>query len=214
MDRQLPSQVNAEPTGPKSPPVSTIEVSLNADSTQLTGTCPGCGLQLTVELKAESGHGRPASCARCKELFRVTMREIAPAPSEQRRGLGVSYEIDGEWDVAAIIEYLFDNIGAVDYVRGGFVCHPDDETTDFPTIAVDEQTRMVRFRLFGDYPEQEAGSIINQAVSEFGARFQIEMRPVLLERWESREGESGFSLVESRTLGTLLRDRVKRQANA
>jgi hypothetical protein len=148
-------------------------------------------------------------------MFQVTIRDAAiPAPSEQRRGLGVSYAVEGEWDVSAIVEYLFDNIGAVDYLRGGFVCHPDEETVDFPSITVDEPTRTVRFGLFGDYQEQEAGSIINQAVSEFGARFQVEMRPVLLERWEFREGETGFALVESRPLGTLLKDRATRPANA
>jgi len=167
-----------------------------------------------VDLRAEDAHGRLASCTRCKEVYRVMLREGCQAPAAERCGLGVSYAIEGEWDVVAIVEYLFDNIGMVDYVRDGFVCHPDDETTDFPTISVDEPTRMVRFGLFGNYQEQEAGSIINQTVSEFGARFQVEMRPVLLERWEYRDGESGFALVERRPLGTLLRDRAIRQANA
>lgn len=214
MERRLPPQANGATARSQSRPIGTVEVSLNPDSTRLTGTCPTCGLQLSVELRSESGHGRPASCTRCNEMYRVTLREALPSPPQQRRGLGVCYAVEGEWDVGAIMEYLFDNIGAVDYVRDGFVCHPDEETSDFPSITVDEQARMVRFGLFGDYQEQEAGSIINQTVSEFGARFQVEMRPVLLERWEYRDSETGFALVESRALGTLLKDRVKPPANA
>jgi hypothetical protein len=186
----------------------TVEVSLNADSTRLMGTCPTCGSHLCVELQTDRALGGLVSCTRCKEIYRVRMQESATLPAD-RCGLGVSYAVEGEWDVPAIIEYLFDNIGAVDYVRGGFVCHPDDETEDFPTISLDEQSRTVRFGLFGDYQEQEAGSIINQAVSEFGSRFQVEMRPVLLERWEYRDGGTGFTLVERRPLGVLLRERGK-----
>jgi hypothetical protein len=192
-----------------------VEVTLNADSTRLVGTCPTCNALLSVGLRAEGAHGRLVGCTRCKEIYRVTLQEgLCPPSAAERCGLGVSYAVEGEWDLGAIMEYLFDNIGMVDYVRGGFVCHPDEETSDFPTISVDEQTRLVRFGLFGNYQEQEAGSIINQTVSEFGARFQIEMRPVLLERWASRPGDTGFSLVERRSLGTLLKDRATRQANA
>jgi predicted Zn finger-like uncharacterized protein len=187
---------------------------MNADSTRLVGTCPTCGTLLSVGLRAEGAHGRLVGCTRCKEIYQVTLREGLCTPIADRCGLGVSYAVEGEWDLGAIMEYLFDNIGMVDYVRGGFVCHPDDETSDFPTISVDEQSRLVRFGLFGNYQEQEAGSIINQTVSEFGARFQIEMRPVLLERWEHRAGDTGFALVERRSLGTLLKDRATRQANA
>jgi predicted Zn finger-like uncharacterized protein len=214
MEKRLLSAAKgpAHPTQSRS--VGTVEVSLNADSTRLIGTCPRCGSRLSVDLRTESAHGRLVSCTRCKEIYRVMLREGLQASSAERCGLGVSYAVEGEWDVGAIMEYLFDNIGMVDYVRGGFVCHPDEETPDFPSISVDEQSRLVRFGLFGAYQEQEAGSIINQTVSEFGARFQVEMRPVLLERWEYRDGDSGFALVERRPLGTLLKDRATRQANA
>jgi hypothetical protein len=214
MARRLPSPSPRPADLPAAPAVGTIEVSVNPDSTRLTGTCPTCDCRLTVELPSVAGPGRPASCPHCKRLYQVRIQEGLPLPPDQRRGLGVSYAVEGEWDTAAIMEYLFDNVGGIDYVRGGFVCHPDEETSDFPSIAVDEQTRMVRFGLFGDYQDQEAGSIINQAVSEFGSRFQVEMRPLLLERWECRDGEAGFALVESRALGTLLKDPVKRPANA
>ena len=188
---------------------ATIEVSLSADSSRLVGTCPTCGSRLCAELETRGGFGGLVSCARCNEIYRVRLQDAAAAPPANRCGLGVSYAIEGEWDVPAILEYLFDNIGAVDYVRDGFVCHPDEETEDFPTISLNEQARTIRFGLFGDYQEQEAGSIINQTVSEFGSRFQVEMRPVLLERWEYRDGGTGFTLVERRALGTLFRERAK-----
>ena len=213
MDRAASQEAKTAPQPGQSQTPGTVEVSLNPDSTRLMGTCPTCASPLTVDLRNDGRQGRLVSCARCKQIYRVRLREHPPVSAAERRGLGVSYAIEGEWDVPAIMEYLFDNIGAVDYVRGGFVCHPDDETEDCPTIAVDEQARTVRFGLFGEYQEQEAGSIINQAVSEFGSRFQIEMRPVLLERWESRAGEAAFNLVERRLLGTLLRERAKRASS-
>ena len=190
-------------------PGRTVEVSLSADSSRLLGTCPTCGSHLSVELETKGGFGGLVSCTRCKEIYRVRVQDPSAVPPADRCGLGVSYAIEGEWDVPAIVEYLFDNIGTVDYVRGGFVCHPDEETEDFPIISLDEPSRTVRFGLFGDYQEQEAGSIINQTVSEFGSRFQVEMRPLLLERWEFRDGGTGFTLVERRPLGTLFRERAR-----
>jgi hypothetical protein len=102
----------------------------------------------------------------------------------------------------------------VNPVRGGFVCHPDEYHTDFPTITLNEDDRTVRFGLFGNYLEREAGAIINQVVSEFGNKFQLDLHPLVLERWEYRDEAKGFTLVERRPLGTLLRERVKRHARA
>ncbi len=112
------------------------------------------------------------------------------------------------------MEYLFDNMGPVNPVAGGFVCQPDEYHVDFPFITVNQATRTIRFSLFGQYQEREAASIINQVVSEFGNRFQLDLYPLVLERWEYQDEAKGFTLVERRPLGALLRERAKRQAHA
>jgi hypothetical protein len=102
----------------------------------------------------------------------------------------------------------------VNTIASGFECQPDEDHPDFPTILVDERARTVSFSLFGNYAERQAGAIINQVVSEFGARFRLDLQPMVLERWELREESQGFALAERRPLGTLLRNRIKRQARA
>jgi hypothetical protein len=169
---------------------------------------------VSVEVRSDGSFGNLVACMRCKEIYQVELSETSPSSGEHPLGFGVSYAVAGKWDVSSIMEYLFDNVGPVNMVGGGFVCQPDEHHTDFPTITVNEDARTVRFGLFGNYQEREAGTIINQVVSEFGNKFQLDLHPFLLERWEYRDGTKGFVLVERRPLGTLLRNRIKRQARA
>jgi hypothetical protein len=192
----------------------TVRVNLNPDRSELVGKCPTCSSRLCVEMLSDGTFGKLVACMRCKEIFQVELDEAASSSREQSRGYGVSYVVEGEWDTTSIMEYLFDNVGPVNPVRGGFVCQPDEYHTDFPTITLNVDDRTVRFGLFGNYLEREAGAIINQVVSEFGNKFQLDLHPLVLERWEYRDEAKGFALVERRPLGTLLRERVKRHARA
>lgn len=203
-----------KPLGSRPLVAGTVGVSLDPHGTQLIGSCPTCFTRLSVELRGDGSFGNLVACMRCKKIYRVESKGAPMAPREQPRGFGVSYAVEGEWDVSSIMEYLFDNVGAVNPVRDGFVCHPDEFHADFPTITVNEHARTVCFGLFGNYLEREAGAIINQVVSEFGTKFQVDLRPLVLERWEYRDQAQGFALVERRPLGTLLREQVKRQARA
>jgi len=145
----------------------TVQVKPTQDGTEYTGNCPTCSSRLSLHIRGDGSHGNLVACMRCKQIYRVE-EETARSPHEnQPRGFGVSYAVAGHWDVSTIMEYLFDNIGTVNPVVGGFVCQPDEYHADFPTITVNERTRTVRFGLFGNYPEREAGAIINQVVSEF-----------------------------------------------
>jgi DNA-directed RNA polymerase subunit RPC12/RpoP len=192
----------------------TVQVKPTPDGTEFVGNCPTCSSRLTVQVRGDGSHGNLVACMRCKQIYRIET-EAAPAPQDnQPRGFGVSYTVAGEWDTSSIMEYLFDNIGSVNSVVGGFVCQPDEYHADFPTITVNERTRTVRFGLFGHYPERDAGAIINQVVSEFGSKFQLDLHPLLLERWEYRDEAKGYTLVERRPLGTLLRERPGRKARA
>ena len=192
----------------------TVQVKPTQDGMEFTGNCPTCSSRLSVHIRGDGSHGNLVACMRCKLIYRV-VEETAPSSQDnQPRGIGVSYVVAGHWDASSIMEYLFDNVGSVNPVVGGFVCQPDEDHADFPTITVNERTRTVRFGLFGSYPEREAGAIINQVVSEFGSRFQLDLHPLLLERWEYRDEAKGYTLVERRPLGTLLRDRATRKAQA
>jgi hypothetical protein len=192
----------------------TVRVSLDPKRSELTGSCPTCSSRLSVEIRADGSFGKLVACMRCKEIYRIELEEAPNPAGEHPRGFRVTFTVDGQWDVSSIMEYFFDNVGSVSPMAGGFECRPDEDHTDFPTITVDERARTVSFGLFGKYAERQAGAIINQVVSEFGARFRLDLQPLVLERWELREGSQGFTLVERRPLGTLLRDRTKRQARA
>ncbi len=105
------------------------------------------------------------------------------------------------------MEYLFDNVGPIKQVTGGFVCQPDEYHLDFPFITVNQMARTVRFDLFGQYQEREAVSTIHQVVSEIGNRFQLDLYPLVLERWEYQNETQGFVLIEQRQFPTLLGQR-------
>jgi hypothetical protein len=190
----------------------TVQVNLNGDRTELIGICPTCGSRLSVEVRGDGSFGKLVACMRCKEIYRVEPKGEPATQQEHPMGFDVLYAVEGRWDVSLIMEFLFDNVGTVNPVKDGFVCNPDESHADFPTITVNEHARTVRFGLFGKYVEREAGAIINQVVSEFGTKFQVDLRPLVLERWEYREDSKGFALVERRPLGTLLRERVRKQA--
>lgn len=193
---------------------ATIDLSLSDDRARLVGTCPTCGSRLSVEVREDGSHNQTVSCLRCRGLYRIESARPSPLTRARLSGLGVSYTIEGEWNTSAILEYLFDNVGPVDYVEGGFMCHPDDQSGDCPIIMVDESSRVVRFALFGGYPENQATTLIGQAVSEFGARFQLDLRPFVLDRLEYRDDVSGFVLLERRHLGAFWRERPRRHAHA
>lgn len=192
----------------------TVQVAVSPDRSQLVGNCPACSSRLSVEVRSDGTFGSLVACMRCKQIYRVQPQEGSTSPGEHPRGFGVSYVVAGAWDVTAIMEYLFDNMGPVNPVAGGFVCQPDEYHAEYPFITVNQGARTIRFSLFGQYQEREAGPIINQVVSEFGNRFQLDLYPLVLERWEYRDEAKGFALVERRPLGTLLRERVRRQAHA
>lgn len=203
-----------KPAGSRQLVSGTVRVTVNPDRPQLVGNCPTCSSRLSVEIRSDGTFGSLVACMRCKQIYRVEPQEGSASPGENPGGFSVSYAVVGQWDVSAIMEYLFDNVGPVNPVAGGFVCQPDEYHTEFPYITVNERCRTVRFSLFGQHQEREAAAIINQAVSEFGGRFQLNLHPLVLERWEYRDEVKGFALAERRPLGTLLRERVKRQARA
>jgi len=203
-----------EPQGSKQIIAGTVHVTISADSSQLEGNCPTCYSRLTVEVRTDGTFGSLVACMRCKRIYRIhPERDAAPA-RQNPSGFGVSYVVAGAWDVSEIMEYLFDNMGPVKPVTGGFVCQPDEYHGDFPYITVNQDARTIRFGLFGQYQEREAASIINQVVSEFGSRFQLDLYPLVLERWEYQEESKGFALVERRPLGSLLREPMSREAHA
>ena len=192
----------------------TVHFTVNSDRSHMIGNCPTCSSRLSVEIRKDGSFGSLVVCMRCKQIYRVQPQEGCPAPEANARGFGVSYAVVSAWNVSSIMEYLFDYVGPVSPVAGGFVCQPDEYHSDFPLITVNERNRTVRFALFGQYQEREAGAIIHQVVSEFGSKFQLDLHPLALERWEYRDEGNGFALVERRPLGALLREPVKRQARA
>jgi hypothetical protein len=181
----------------------TIHVDLSSDRSTLIGHCPTCGSQVSVGIHPNGTFGGLVACMRCKEIYRVEAEAASPTDGSPARGFRISYAIEGAWDVSAIMEYLFDNVGTVNPLPGGFVCEPDEHLDAFPTITVHEGTRTVEFSLFGEYREREAGAIINQVVTEFGGRFQLGLLPLVLECWEYRNEAKALVLKERRPLGTL-----------
>ena len=191
----------------------TVEVNLSLDCTQLIGKCPACGHRLHLDLGDDGSQNLVVSCRHCQGLYHITQatgEAAASAPS----GLSITYAASGEWEVPRILEYLFDNVGVVDYLQEGFVCYPDDHQIDCPTIMVDESSRRIRFGLFGYYGVADATAIINGTVAEFDARFQLDLRPCALARWEYQETSGGFILVERRRMGVLKQVRLQRPAHA
>lgn len=203
-----------KPGGSRKITAGTVHVTTSSDCSQLVGSCPTCNSRLSVEARSDGTFGSLVACMRCKQIYRIEAEQGSTRPGQNPCGFGVSYVVAGAWDVPTIMEYLFDNVGPVNSVEGGFVCQPDEYHVDFPFITVNQGARTIRFGLFGQYQEREAASIINQAVSEFGNRFQLDLYPLLLERWEYQENAKGFALVEQRRLGALLRERVNRNARA
>ncbi len=203
-----------KPLGAQSLVAGTVQVNLSPDCTQLIGYCPTCGSRLKVDLESDGSHRTLVACLRCREIYRVETPAAAGDPPEEPSGFALSFGVQGCWDPSTIMEYLFDNIGTVNPVHDGFVCHPDEQHADFPTISLNSRARTVRFALFGTYPEREAGGIIHQVVSEFGTKFQLDLYPIWLERWAYGEDREGLRLVERRPVGFLLRDGTRKSAQA
>lgn len=203
-----------KPVGSRQIIAGTVQVTLSSDRSQLLGNCPTCSSRLSVEIRCDGTFGSLVACMRCKQIYRVEPQGGSTSPGLNPCGFGVSYAVVGQWNVPSIMEHLFDNVGPVNAVAGGFVCQPDEYHADFPSITVNQGARTIRFGLFGQYQEREAAAIINQVVSEFGSKFYLDLHPLVLERWEYRSEAKGFVLVERRPLGTLLREGVRRQARA
>jgi hypothetical protein len=199
-----------------SPPLlaGVVEVRPDADCTCLAGDCPTCGARLSIALEADGSHGTAVACLRCRGLYRVKNDTPHRSRHAEAFGFGVSYAVEGTWDPPALLEHLFDNVGAVEYVAGGFICHPDDGAAGLPTIMVDEGSRIIRFAICGNYSENEAAAIVTQAASELGAGFQVDLRPLALDRWEYRDEAAGLALVERRPLGIFLRGQTRHRAHA
>jgi hypothetical protein len=194
--------------------VGVVEVRPDADRTCLAGDCPTCGARLSIALEADGSHGTAVACLKCRGLYRVKSDPTVRSRDPEGVGFGVSYAVEGPWDPPAILDHLFDCVGAVEYVVGGFICHPDDGEAGLPTIMVDEGSRIIRFAICGNYGENEAAAIVTQAASELGAGFQLDLRPLALDRWEYRDDVPGLTLVERRPLGVFLRSQPRRQAHA
>jgi len=203
-----------KPLGSKQLISGTVRVTVSPDRSRLVGNCPTCTSPLSVEIRGDGTFGTLVACMRCKQIYRVEPQEQSVPPGRHPRGFSVTYAVLSQWDVPGMMEYLFDSVGPINQVAGGFVCQPDEDHQDFPVITVDERARTIRLGLFGDYQEAEAAAIINQAVSEFGSTFHLTLQPLILDRWEYRDETQGFALIERRPLGTLLRERAKRQARA
>ena len=191
----------------------TIEVRPGSDPRHLIGDCPTCGNRLRVDVNREDSTRGMVACLRCRELYRIRAERSFPAPAEGAVGFGVAYTVEGPWDPLAILEHLFDTVGSVEYVPGGFVCHPDEGEAHLPTILIDEHARIIRLGLFGPDTESEAAAVINQAVSELASRFQLVLSPVALDRWAFREDTAGLALIDRRPLGTFMRESFRRQAH-
>jgi len=191
-----------------------VEVRPDADCTYLAGDCPTCGARLSIALEADGSHGTAVACLKCRGLYRVKSDPTVRSRDPEAVGFGVSYAVEGPWDPPAILDHLFDCVGAVEYVAGGFICHPDDGETGLPTIMVDEESRIIRFAVCGHYGANEAAAIVTQAASELGAGFQLDLRPLALDRWEYRNETTGLALVERHTLGIFLQSRPRRRAQA
>lgn len=203
-----------KPSGSNKIIAGTIHVRTSSDTSQLVGNCPTCNSRLSLTIRNDGTYGSLVACTRCKQIYRIEAEEGSACPVQNPCGFGVSYVVVGMWDVSAIMEYLFDNVGPVKPMVDGFVCHPDEYHEDFPFITVNHGARTILFGLFGQYQECEASSIINQVVSEFGNRFKLDLYPLALERWEYQGEAKGFALIERRHLGVVLRERVKREAHA
>jgi hypothetical protein len=190
-----------------------VHVTTRSNCSRLVGNCPKCNSRLSVEARNDGTFGSLVACMRCKQIYRIEAENRFPHPGQNLCGFGVSYVVVGPWNVSAIMEYLFDNVGAVKPLTGGFVCQPDEYHLDFPFVTVNQGARTIRFGLFGHYQECEAASLINRVVSEFGNKFQLDLYPLVLERWEYQDEAKGFALVEQRQLGALLEQRLKRVAH-
>jgi len=191
-----------------------LRVDLSSERSSVVTHCPSCGLRLTIRIDADGAVGSVITCARCKEVYRIESIRAGAREERQPRAFRVSFGVEGRWNPSDIMEYLFDRIGEVRAVDGGFVCEPDAQLGVVPRIAVLERTRTVQFSLTGTMQEREAIAVINQVVSEFGARFHLGLRPLTLERWEQQEDGAGMTLAERRPLGMLLSPRGRLYAHA
>jgi hypothetical protein len=150
------SEATVKPEGPRQLIAGTVHVTTSSDCSQLVGNCPTCNSRLSVEVRSDGTFGSLVACMRCKQIYRVQPQEGSTSLGENPRGFSVSYVVVGPWDASAIMEYLFDNVGPVSPVTGGFVCQPDENHVDFPFITVNQGARTIRFGLFGQYQENEA----------------------------------------------------------
>ena len=191
-----------------------IRVDASPDQSSVITHCPTCGLRLTIRVDAEGSVAPMVACARCKEVYRIESIRAGAREDWSVRAFRVSFGVEGRWNPCEIMECLFDRIGEVRTFDGGFACEPDEHLGLVPSIAVIERTRTVQFCLTGPLQEREAIAIINQAVSEFGGRFHLGLRPLTLERWEQRGDSAGLALAESRPLGMLLPPRNRAYAHA
>lgn len=178
-----------------------VRARLSEDRASLIAECPLCHDALTVEVRADGSFGNLVACLRCKEIFKVEVQNVPTYDRGRPRGFGIYYQVEGAWNVPAIMEGLFDTLGAINQVDDGFVCVPDELHENYPLITVNEMARTIRLGVFGKFLEREAASIINQAVEDLVERFRLDLRPVLLERWEYVEAQGGYNLVERRPLG-------------
>lgn len=150
---------------------------------------------------------------------RVSGRGAGPIPAPQvgaepLRAFAVSYAVEGAWDVERIKEDLFDTLGEITPLENGFVCTPDELHPGTPEIALDPRARTVRFGLFGPYEEKDVAGPMLQAAAEFSQRYELDLNPLIYERWEFQSEHEGYNLVERRPLGTVLRGPAGRTAHA
>jgi len=196
-----------KPVGSKKIIARILRLRTSSNCSQLIGNCPACNSRLSINVKNDGTLGGLVTCMRCKQIYRFEAEKHSIRQGQNPCGYCLSYVVVGPWRVSAIMEYLFDNVGPIKQVTGGFVCQPDEYHPDFPFITVNQVARTVRLDLFGQYQECQAVPIIHQVVSEIGNRFQLDLYPLILEQWEYQNETQGFVLIEQRQFATLVGQR-------
>jgi len=177
------------------------ETSPDGDRSTISA-CPNCGRRLPVGASASESH----PCRACTHV------DATGAPLRAALGLRITYAVVGAWDASCLLEFLFDQIGTVDYLKDGFVCYPDDHHLACPTVMVDEGACQIRFGLFGGYDLTNATVLIHETAAELAGRFQLELRPLLLDWWEVQRGE--LTVIERRHLHSWRRESDRPPARA
>jgi hypothetical protein len=103
---------------------------------------------------------------------------------------------------AAVMEYLFDNIGEIIDQEWGFVCRPDKDHREFPEVIINTKSNQICLKITGFQTERDAGATINQVIAEFGIRFKADLHPLFFEIF-GFDANKNPVLIERRPLGQM-----------